>query len=128
MRHRYRDIIIRDCILAATAMGLIVTGAVLLAPVPMPARDVGMGLLVATVNGVAAAIINARAIGHGDKAFMIWTLAGHGGRMTLLLTAIFLAPAYGVTNFTVFCSVTLVGYFCFLTAEIATLNQRQLET
>ena len=86
-------------------------------------HDAGMGILLASLNGLLAGFINRRTMGREHQAFMIWNMGGRGCRALLLLVAIALSPHYGVGNPVSFAAVTFTGYFSFLAFEIAALNR-----
>ncbi|MCE9616677.1 MAG: hypothetical protein K8T26_20575 [Lentisphaerae bacterium] len=83
-----------------------------------------MGCALASANGLAAALVNRRALGREMESFLLWVGIGHGVRMLALLLAVVGAFVYHLPGAGVLAAATLIGYVCFLAAEIASLRQR----
>lgn len=82
------------------------------------------GWLVGLANAGTARFLNRRAVGTGSWAFIRWGIAGNILRMVALL-AILLAVVF--TKYDgkgSFIAAVFIGFFIFLLAEIADLNQR----
>lgn len=82
-----------------------------------------LGCALAALNGLAAVLVNARAVGRDMSSFMIWVGAGHGLRALLLFLAVGGALLYRVPHARLFTAAALIGYMCFMVVEIVLLQR-----
>jgi hypothetical protein len=107
------------------ACAAVATGAAVLAVTPPAARlAVGLGLVIATLNTIAAFALATRAEGRPVKAFLRAILGGTAARMTLMLGAVAAAVVWLKVP-SVPLALSLLGYFvAFLVFELAILHRR----
>lgn len=108
--------------LAAAAALLLLTGlAAAWRPREFPLAPALLGCGAAALNGLAAAFVNGHAVGHDDRRFWLWFGGGHGVRVGVLVAVLLGAALSDIPGAPTFMLTTLIGYFCFLAAEIAAL-------
>jgi len=108
-------------VIAAAALLLMSGLAAAWRPQQFPLIPALIGCGVAALNGLAAAFINYHAVGHDERRFWLWFGAGHGIRVGILVAVLLGAALSNIAGAPTFMLVTLIGYFCFLAAEIAAL-------
>ncbi|MDA0989567.1 MAG: hypothetical protein O3A51_02300 [Verrucomicrobia bacterium] len=115
---------IRNFLLASLIMLGLTSVLVAILPGPYVITDIAAALLLATLNGLAASMINYISLGRQTGTSMKHSALGHGVRAAAMLIALCLAPSLGIQNFALFFIITMNGYFCFLGAEIITLHKQ----
>ena len=109
-------------LLAALAMLLAVALAAALNPGTLSVRAIAWGCILVTSNALVAFVINRVGLGRSGLRSLLVSGAGHGCRFLLLVAIIWGVMSSRKLHFLSFTVATLVGYCCFLVAEIAALH------